>query len=187
MIFPFKFLLANLRRGKGGFFIVGPSKHLASLRHCEQAHGKCKAFIGSFSLIVPLIVLFITPSHFQKHISTQLEKYLCENNISGWANNLNFSKEFTQNYEIQNDLMFSDVFAPEFDDCTTNSSQIRESCSGDWLLATTVCFVGDAGASLSINNKCNKTMQVRRSSNCLQNVLQGNQSTLFAHLQSCKL
>jgi len=137
MIFHFKFLLANLRRGKGGFFIVGPSKHLASLRHCEQAHGMCKALIGSFSLIVPLIVLFITPSHFQKYLSTQLEKYLCQNNITGWANNLNFSKEFTQNYEIQNDLIFSDVFAPEFDDCTTNLSQIRESCSGDWLLATT--------------------------------------------------
>jgi len=33
--------------------------------------------------------------------------------------------------------MFSGEFAPEFDDCTTNSSQIWESCSGDWLLATT--------------------------------------------------
>jgi len=33
--------------------------------------------------------------------------------------------------------MFSCEFVPESDDCTTNSSQIRESCSGDWLLATT--------------------------------------------------
>jgi len=73
-----------LRSGKGGFFIVGGSKQLASLRHCEQAHGKCKALIGSFSQIVPLIVHFIAPSHFQKHISTQLENHLCENYISGW-------------------------------------------------------------------------------------------------------
>jgi len=35
--------------------------------------------------------------------------------------------------------------------------------------------VGDAGASLSINDKCNKTMQMLRSSNCLQSVLHGNQ------------
>jgi len=46
-------------------------------------------------------------------------------------------QEFTQKYEIQNDLMFSGEFAPEFDDCTTNSSQIQERCCGDWLLATT--------------------------------------------------
>ena len=57
-----------------------------------------------------------------------------------------------------------------------------------WLAACNYsCSVGDTGASLSINNKCNKTMQVRRSSNCLQSVLQGNQSTPFVHLQSCKL
>jgi len=57
-----------------------------------------------------------------------------------------------------------------------------------WLAACNYsCSVSDTGASLSINNKCNKTMQVRRSSNCLQSVLQGNQSTPFAHLQSCKL
>ena len=57
-----------------------------------------------------------------------------------------------------------------------------------WLAACNyLCSVGDTGASLSINNKCNKTMQVWRRSSCLQSVLQGNQSTPFEHLQSCKL
>ena len=80
----FQILVSKFEKWKGGFFIVGPNKHKASLRHCEQAHGKCKALIGSSSQIVPLIVHFITPSNFQKHTSTQLEKHLCENNISGW-------------------------------------------------------------------------------------------------------
>jgi len=50
---------------------------------------------------------------------------------------IKISQAFTQKDEVQNDVMFSGEFGPEFDDCTKNSSQIRESCSGDRLLATT--------------------------------------------------
>jgi len=34
MTFHFKFLQANFWVGKGGTFMVGPGRHLASLRHC---------------------------------------------------------------------------------------------------------------------------------------------------------
>jgi len=33
--FHFKFLQANVRGEKGGNFVVGPGRHLASLRHCS--------------------------------------------------------------------------------------------------------------------------------------------------------
>jgi len=33
MIFHFKFLQGNLRGRNGGTFVVGPGRHLASLRH----------------------------------------------------------------------------------------------------------------------------------------------------------
>jgi len=34
VFFHFKFLQANFRGEKGGNFMVGPGRHLASLRHC---------------------------------------------------------------------------------------------------------------------------------------------------------
>jgi len=47
-----------------------------------------------------------------------------------------FLKSIRKRNEIQYNLVFSGVFVREFVDSTMNSSQIRVSCSGDWLLAT---------------------------------------------------
>jgi len=36
--FLFKILLANFRGEKGSSFMMGPGRHLASLRHCTAVH-----------------------------------------------------------------------------------------------------------------------------------------------------
>jgi len=48
VFFHFKLLLANFRGEKGGIFMMGPWRHLASLRHCR----------GLFSQIPSLAVAF---------------------------------------------------------------------------------------------------------------------------------
>jgi len=106
--------------------------------------------------------------------------------ILRWANNLNFSRDHVKIWNTEWPNVFLWVCARIW---WLHNELIPNPRKLQWWLAACnyLRSVGDTWESLSINNKCNKTMQVWRSSNCLQSILQRNQSMPFAHLQSCKL